>query len=867
MVINELLVNHWKEPIGYELGNPVFSWKVRESSGSFQKWARLRIFEDMDRKNPFYDSGEQREVSSVAFCPKISLKPKKRYYWNVEVEADDGDHGVSELSWFETGKMDTPWEGKWITTVSKGEINPVFYKKYKIYGKIKEARAYVTGLGLFEFYVNWEKQGNEYLAPFFMNYDQGVQYLTFDITSALVEGENIIAILLGNGWYKGRFSCQKHVDCIYGNRFCALMELHIWYEDGREEVLGSNENYLYCEAPIKKDNLYDGEIWDGRLEEKVFQNIQNNTGEKAVLLEESKNILERLSLPLVILERRKPERLILTPKGEQVLDFGQEITGWVEFDCSLPKGKEVLLQYGEILQEGNFYNENLRSAKAEFHYISSGKKRHVRPHFTFFGFRYVKVSGIKVTDLLKFEGCVLCSDTPEIGFIETSNSKINRLIQNTKWGQKGNFLDIPTDCPQRDEKLGWTGDAQIFCETACLHRYTPAFYRKYIRDMKIEQAYLNGAVPHVVPDVLRKIQQEKGEMAGEITFGACGWGDAACVIPFTIYQYFGDKNLLEEQYPVMKAWVDYLYREDEKRGGSRLRLWGFHFGDWLALDNEDKTSSFGGTDAYFIASAYYYYSVSLLTKAARILEKQEEAGFYGTLQSEIKHAFLNRYFDNQGNLKLTNQTAYVLVLAFGLAPEKQKRKIAGLLVEKLRQNGGHLDTGFLGTPYLCMVLSENGYSTQAYSLLLNEEYPGWLYEVNMGATTIWERWNSVLPDGKVSDTGMNSLNHYAYGSIAAWMYRWMCGITPLEDSPGCSRIKIQFIPDDRMEWIQANYDSAAGQYQVGWKQEKSGQLQVKITVPFGAEAIFCIPSGYYWTGESGQVTLYKGNYEFLLSKK
>jgi alpha-L-rhamnosidase len=506
------------------------------------------------------------------------------------------------------------------------------------------------------------------------------------------------------------------------------------------------------------------------------------------------------------------------------------MVGWLEFKTSAPKGTEITLQYGEILQDRNFYRENLRTAKAEYKYIANGEEAVVRPYFTFYGFRYVKVEGwygeLKAED---FAGCVLYSDMELTGHIETSNPLVNRLFLNALWGQKGNFLDIPTDCPQRDERMGWTGDAQVFSGTACFNMDTFAFFSKYGYDLGREQEDKNGMVPMVVPTT---------NLQGG---GSSAWGDAATIIPWNVYVQYGDKKILEQQFESMKAWVDYIKREDDNSGGKRLWTTGFHFGDWLALDGADPNFPTGGTDIAFISSAYYCYSSRIVSKAAKVLGKEELAKEYEALTNEVREAIRDEYFSKNGRITINTQTALIISLFMELAPEDKRERVANDLREKLKKDKNYLKTGFVGTPYLCKVLSENGCNDLAYTLLLNKDCPSWLYSVIMGATTIWERWNSVMPDGKISPEGMNSLNHYAYGSIAEWMYRYVAGINPVEDKPGFRHINLTPMPDYRLKYAKAEYNSAVGTYESQWEIAEEGQLKFKFVIPFNATAALVLP--------------------------
>ena len=846
MKIERLRVNHIENPVGYLIDPLSLSWVVAQAKGTHTVKARVQIALDEAMNQLVHDSGEREDISCVDYSPDITLEPGVRYYWQVQVWDDAEDYGKSKVAFFETAaEMKT---AAWIKSPFSKEVQALFRKEFTVEKKAVKARLYICGLGLYEAYINGEKIGDEYLAPYYNDYNLWLQYQTYDLTQQLREGDNCIGIMLGNGWYKGRFGFVDRVDELYGDTCHMICELHLMFADGTKEIIPSDTSWLCAPSPVLQSSIYDGEVWDSRKEIPAWAEVSCDAKEfvPAISCEESKKLLTpRLSLPVKIMERIKPVQLIHTVADELVLDFGQEMTGWVEFNCKEPENAEILFQYGEILQEGKFYNENLRTAKAEYRYIANGKHGWVRPHFTFYGFRYVKIQGIQEINLDDFVGCVLHSEMEQTGTIVTSNGKVNQLIHNALWGQKGNFLDTPTDCPQRDERMGWTGDAQVFSTTASFNMYTPAFYKKYLYDMKQEQDTLGGSVPHVVPDALGQIgrilhrrDKQTDNVGVNTSHGSCAWADAATVIPWTLYTAYGDKTLLAQQYENMKSWVDYIRKVDVERCGGRY-LWtdGFHFADWLALDNFHKDSCFGATDPYLVASAYYYYSVKLTEKAAAELDKNKDAAYYGELAAHIKEAFLDEYYSRTGRLVQETQTALAIVLWLDLIPEGARQRQVDTLMAKLKEENMHLTTGFVGTPLLCPVLTENGHADAAYTLLLNEDFPSWLYEVNMGATTVWERWNSVLPDGSISDTGMNSLNHYAYGSIVEWMYRYMCGLN--SSSPAYKRFKICPYTDERFDWVRMLYDSAYGVIRSEWEKKDDGVLYT-VEIPFDTEAYFVL---------------------------
>lgn len=819
MIISHLKTNHLENPLGFDLGTPVLSYVVEQTTSKKQEKARVLVALDENFAEVVYDSGERKDVINTAVPLPIELSPQTRYYWNVQVWGDCQDSAVSETAWFETPK-DEDWKADWITPDTSKEIQVTLMKTFDADRPVAKARMYMVGLGLYELYVNGEKQGDEVLLPGFCDYDTWIPYQTFDVP--VTQGENQIEIMLGDGWYKGWYGLRQTEEN-YGDRLACIAELHIWYEDGTKQVIPTDLSWQAKKSPVVYSGIYPGEIFDLTVDDRERFGVKN--------LDIGKSRLRpRLNPYIRIHERITPVELIHTPAGETVLDMGQNMVGWLSFKCGAPKGTKLYFQFGEILQDGNFYNDNLRTAKAEFTYISDGKERIVRQHFTFYGFRFVKVTGWDGDPKLQdFEGLVIYSDMEELGKIETADPLVNQLFQNAKWGQKGNFLDVPTDCPQRDERYGWTGDAQIFSGTACFNMDTYAFYRKYGVDVYAEQKKMGGAVPDVVPVA------NYGD-GGSST----AWGEAATVIPWNVYLHFGDKGILEQQYDSMKAWVDYMKQEDDKYGAKRLWQSGFHYGDWLALDGNVKGGVYGATDPFLISSGYYYYSTAIVAKAAQIIGRKEDAAYYGSLAEEIRASFIKEYFTPNGRLAVNTMTAYVVVLYMGLTPEYAYEKTCEGLMEKLRKNRYHLETGFVGTPYLCQVLSENGMNDLAYHLLLEKGYPGWLYEVLMGATTVWERWNSVMPDGKISGTEMNSLNHYAYGSIVEWMYREMLGIQPMEDKAGFKKFKIAPKPNYQIKWAKGSLRSAAGMIRSEWKIENE-MLYISVQVPFDAEATLVLP--------------------------
>lgn len=825
MKIVELKVNHVKEPLGFSFNKLHLSYKVLEAKGKKQIAAQIEVALDKEFKDLIMDTGKDEDIKINSYDCKLKLDSMTRYFWRVTVWSDKEEVLTSEVSWFETGKQEEAWTADWITSDFNQDIHPVMAREFILAKAVKEARLYICGLGLYEAFINEEKVGNEYLTPGNNDYNNWIQYQTYNITKAFIIGNNKIEVILGDGWYKGNFGFNGGMNNIYGSTYALIAEIHIVYSDNTKDVITTDERWTSYESKIKSSSIYSGEVLDSTFKHKETFGVKKIDLNKSLLT-------ERLGVPVIVKEEVTPIEIIKTPAGETVIDMGQNMVGWLRFKNILPKGCTVTFQHGEILQNGNFYRENLRYAKAEFTFTSDGIEQWIRPHFTFFGFRYVKVTGWnKEINLNDFIGEVVYSDLDQTGMFRTSNSKVNQLFSNALWGQKGNFLDIPTDCPQRDERMGWTGDAQVFSATAAYNMDVYPFFVKYTHDLWLEQKELNGAVPMTIPSIPNPSMPSNNNTSS-------GWGDAATIIPWNMYLFSGDKSILEKQFDSMRGWINYI---SERVGEDYLWNKDFHFGDWLALDGENPNAPNGGTDPYFVASAYYYYSTKIVAKAAKVIGDVNLEAYYAELAKKIKRAIRKEYISENGRLTIDKQTAYVLTLYMGLCKEEHNGRVAKDLAARIKKDGNHIKTGFIGTPYICKVLSEHGYNDLAYNLLLNEEFPSWLYAVNLGATTIWERWNSVLPDGTMNPQGMNSLNHYAYGSIAEWMYGYILGIRPDEKCPGFKHAVISPKPNWQIKHAEGKVNTAAGEYEVKWSIMPDGRLDFDIVVPFNGSATVTLP--------------------------
>ncbi|MBQ0066064.1 MAG: family 78 glycoside hydrolase catalytic domain [Firmicutes bacterium] len=813
MKIKTLQLNHQETPVGIHIQPAIFTWE--------NEWDSQEI---SSQDFCLYEEGnlvyKKENVSSYGYKCEYDFKPRTKYVWKVVCGKEEKE------SFFETGKIQESWNADWIYSSLNAEKQVSFLKNISIQKEVKKARLYIHGKGLYEVYVNNQKVGEEVLMPGYHSYQLMQEVQTYPLS---LQKENRIEIKMGDGWYKGRFVFDGGESNIYTDRLGLICEIHVEYEDGQSECICSDASWMVKENNICSSSIYEGEVID---DTKVCPEAI------PVLVKEEKKdrLVDRYNPVLKKQECLEVKEVIVTPKNEIVLDFGQNMTGWVEFNNFVPEGETIKLSYGEVLQNDCFYRDNLRTAKAEFVYTSDGNKKIVRPHFTYYGFRYVKVEGVSSINKEDFKAYLISSTMRQIGSIETSNAKVNQLFKNALWGQKDNFLDIPTDCPQRDERMGWTGDAGIISRTASENFDCIAFFHHYVKNIQKEQSIRNGSIPNFIPAPPVKEPEKINPFLVYMDEGISIWGDAGTLIPWHMYLASGDKALLAEEYPVMKDWVEYIIDKDKKEGDKGLWTKGGHLGDWLALDTDDQQSPFGATDLGYSASLFYYHSTNLLSLAAQEIGNSNDFEKYSKHKEKIKKAILENYFDEEGKLTITpTQTACVLALYFKVYNELTYPYLVETLKFLLKKKNNHLDTGFAGSPFICAALSENGMNDLAYTLLLNEDFPSWLFAVNLGATTIWERWNSLLEDGSISGTGMNSLNHYAYGSIVDWMYRYMMGLQPVE--AGYKTVVLEPHPDPRIQNAKMKYDSVSGTYEMAW-EFKGDAIEYRFTIPFGAKATF-----------------------------
>ncbi len=834
--VKELVCEYKTNPLGIDIQKPRLSWQISSAEENILQTAyEIKVTDQAAKGKQIWTSGKVSSDKSVNVAyDGPTLKSMQRVYWQVRIW--DNKNKVTEWSapsYWEMGILEpASWKASWIEFKSESEAKgskpaQYFRKDFSTGKKIKSARVYVTSLGLYQLYLNGKKVSTDLFTPGWTSYKNRIQYQTYDVTSQ-IQAKNTIGAILGDGWYRG-FITWDAIEDYYGSKLALLAQLQISYTDGTSETIGTDQSWKVSNGPIIESDIYNGETYDARKEMPGWANtgFDDSKWEKVAIADHSKKILVAPQGAVVkAIEEIKPVKLITTPKGETVLDLGQNMVGWVRLKVRGKKGDKITLKFAEVLtHEGNFYTDNLRRAKCTDVYILKGDGEEIyEPHFTFHGFRFVQIEGLSTAPSLdQITGVVIHSDMKPTGTFSCSDPFINQLQHNIQWGQKGNFLDVPTDCPQRDERLGWTGDAEVFSMTAAYNFDVAPFYTKWLGDVAADQLP-NGLVPHVIPDVLHG--------AG----GSTAWADVSVVVPWTMYQVYGDQRILEVQYPSMKAWVEYM----KGRAGEDL-LWtgDQHFGDWLAFATNNSDYPGATTEKDLIATAYFSYSSRLLSKTAAIIGKTEDAKKYAQLSDEVKKAFINAYVTPSGRLVSHTQTAYSLALAFNLLPENLIPKAAAFLAEDVKKFG-HLTTGFVGTPLLCKTLSANGYDELAFMLLNRKEYPSWLYPVTQGATTIWERWDGQKPDGSFQDVGMNSFNHYAYGSIGEWLYHYVAGMDIDPENPGYKHILLAPHQGGGLTNANAEFLSLYGKIKSAWKIDGK-DFVYEVTVPANTTATVTLP--------------------------
>jgi alpha-L-rhamnosidase len=740
------------------------------------------------------------------------------------------------------------WRGTWIRPdwcggKSTGAPVACLRRGFELARAPRRALLHITALGLYEAEINGRAVGDHALAPGWTAYHQRVAFQSHDVTDLLTAGANAIGVWLSDGWYCGYIA--THPRQTYGDRPELLCQLELEWEEGSSQIIASGPDWRHLPGPILTADLLQGEDYDERLEHGDWSSpgyddsawrpvLAGGPHPIAIVRSPAPPVRRIESLPAVAVTLRgRPGQAA----RERVYDFGQNLSGRVRIRFEAPAGTHLTLRHAEMLNpDGSLYTANLRSARATDHYTCARDGWHEwEPKFTFHGFRYAGVDGLPTAAACEISAVVLHNDMARAGRFACSHPLLNQLAHNILWGLKGNFLEIPTDCPQRDERLGWTGDAQVFILTATYLMDVRGFFDKWLLDMRDAQGPA-GEIPPTIPFTRPFELPPDGNSA---------WADAVVICPWILYLRYGDARVLADHYACMRGYMDYLAThkvKDHIRGHPDVDSWG-GFGDWLALDGSGKTD--GGTPKDLIGTAMYANNAELLARIAGILGKPEEGRHWRELHAAIVAAFRRRFVTPEGLLAAATQTGYVLALQFELLPEDARPAAARELARDIEGRGTRLATGFVGTPYLLDVLERHGHLDLAYRLLEREEFPSWLFPVKHGATTIWERWDGWTPDNGFQDPGMNSFNHYAYGAVGAWMFQSVAGIGLDEDAPGCERILFRPRPGGTLTWAEAAIETARGPASIRWELEEPGRLRVDLTVPAAATAVFSPPPG--WT--------------------
>lgn len=838
--ISHLSCEYHSNPVGIDVRAPRLSWRFDSNDFAVeQSGYQILVADSLERlqanQGNLWDTGRVTTGDSIQQPYRgFPLNSRQRCYWKVRAwVGGDQPTSWSEPVFWEMGLLDSDdWQATWITPdeekPNEAGPSPLLRKNFYLNHPIACARVYASALGLYELWLNGKRVGDQYFTPGWTSYHHRLQYQTYDVTDLLEIGENTLGAILGDGWYRGRLGWEGK-NKLYGARRALLLQLEIRGPNSESTRICSDETWKTATSPILKSNIYDGEIYDARLEQKNWNKSQFDDSAWTTVFQTiplRRRLDAQTGPPVRAIEQIQPKDIINSPAEETIFDFGQNMVGWVRLKVSGTAGTVINLRHAEVLDaEGNLYTENLRSAKQLVQYTLKGQGVEIyQPRFSFQGFRYVAIEGYPGTPTLEsLTGIVLHSDMPRTGYFTCSDSGINKLYRNIVWSQKGNFLDIPTDCPQRDERLGWTGDAQVFAQTAAMNMDVAGFFTKWLQDLAADQRE-DGSMPHVVPDILPES-------------GSSGWGDAATIVPWVLFQYYGDTRILSSQYESMTRWVAFILKQ---AGDSLIWNSGFHFGDWLASSSAHPLFPKPVTNTDLIATAFFAHSTDIMARTAAVLCKTEDAEKYSTLFSEIKSAFNREFVSPSGRIASNTQAAYVLPLMFDLLPETKQADAASRLVDLIQKNDDHLSTGFVSTPYICHVLTHYGYEVVAYKLLKQESPPSWMYAIKKGATTIWEHWDSIKPDGNFQEPAMNSFNHYANGAVGDWLYQVVAGIRPAK--PGFKCIVIQPHPGGGLTFAEATYISMHGEIASSWEIIED-QFILDVRIPCNTRAEIWLPDG------------------------
>jgi alpha-L-rhamnosidase len=860
MKITNLRCEYLTRPLGMDERLPRLGWNLETGRrGARQTAWRVRVASSRAKLEAgdadLWDSGrvETGQTQQVAYAG-APLASRQSCHWNVEVWDDQGQSSLSPAEHWSMGLLEEDdWRAKWIAAdpevyardpqTSPGDKTEpgapaCFRKVFEVPAGVRRATLYASARGLFEFAIGGKRVGEDIFAPEWTDYSKRIQYRAYDVGALLREGRNAVTAMLGDGWWSGYVGWQE-TRGRYGLRNSLIAQLELELESGETVVLVTDASWRCATGPVLASDFMMGETYDARRE---HAGVEHPDFDEAAWL--PAQVVDPPEAPLVA-QRSEPVRVteVLHPvsvkqvaKNKYLFDLGQNISGWIRLRVSAPAGTRLVIRHGERLDaDGRLYTENLRRAKATDAYICSGRGEETwEPRFTFHGFQYFEIDGLprapfKDTAL----GCVVHSALPRAGFFECSNPDVNRLWLNGLWSQRDNFLSVPTDCPQRDERLGWTGDAEVFMRTACHNMDAAAFFTKWMIDIEDAQTP-DGVFPDTAPRL-----PEDGDFVGlDGLGGGAGWADAGVIVPHTLWRLYGDTRVAARHWDAMVAWLDYLERTNPE--GIRCNELGNNYGDWLCIPSDTSFRTHSPMKN-LLATAFWADDAAKLAEMAAALGKEQDAARFRAMFTSVRDAFQREFLREDGHLSVETQTAYLLALAMDLLPREVHARAAGHLVANIRDLGWHLSTGFIGIRFLNPILTEYGHADVAYRLLLQDDYPSWLYPVKHGATTIWERWNGWTEQDGFFNPHMNSFNHYSLGSIGEWLFRHVAGIEADPSCPGFQQFILMPWPDSRLGFARARYRCLHGEIHSEWKLD-GGRLRWSVRIPANTRARIFIPA-------------------------
>jgi len=836
-------VEHHRVPLGIGESSPRLSWIVEEAPAGWAQHAyEFEIERDGSTETVLAASDDQTLVE----WPVAPLASRERAA--IRVRLADGDGAWSDWSAatvVEAGLLDPadwtakPVGGAWDEDPESDDRRPSLVRReFHVADGLVSARLYATAHGLYEAEVNGARVGDDTLSPGWTVYPKRLRYYTYDVTDLIEPGANAIGAWLGDGWYRGRLGWRGGFRNLFGDDLSFLGQLELTYADGHRETVATDAAWKAAPSPILRTGIYDGEDYDARLESAGWSlpGFDDDEWDAVAVRDRDPNTLVAPTAPPVrCTEEVQPVEVLTSPTGARILDFGQNLVGRVRIRVEGPAGVTVRIRTSEVLQDGEVYTRPLREARSTDHYTLAGRAggEEWEPRFTFHGFRYAEIDGWTGSiDAAAAAGDLVArvyhTDLERTGWFESSDPLVNRLHENVVWGMRGNFVDIPTDCPQRDERVGWTGDIQVFAPTASFLFDASGMLSGWLRDVEAEQLP-DGTIPWYVPVI------PAHEMWTPIRPGAA-WGDVATLTPWTLYERFGDAGILAAQFDSARRWVDLV---SSIAGPDRLWNTGFQLGDWLDPAAPPQDPADAATDRYLVATAYFAKSARTVARMAAVLGRTDDEAHYVALADEIDIAFAAEYVLPDGRMTSDAQTAYALAIAFDLIPDAARREAAGQrLAELVREAHNRIATGFVGTPLVSDALTLTGHLDKAYDLLLEQGCPSWLYQVVMGATTVWERWDSLLPDGDVNPGTMTSFNHYALGAVADWLHRVVGGLAPA--APGYRVVRFAPQPGGGLASASARHRTPYGEASIAWQVE-GDRLMVDVRVPVGATGVLELP--------------------------